>query len=180
MACEIGEEDLEDDDVLIYLPCHHDRAFVYGELRQFYEMKLESMESGRADVCLLTCPLCKSEIYGVWCLADLISKVIAKLEARINRLASKELSQAELVSIYNAMNREGWGQTSIGHFYQCQCGYQYFVGECGGPMQEALCPQCKRTIGGRDHVVAGGVRLAKMDFGQGDVNKATGYTKWTR
>ncbi|CAK0799979.1 unnamed protein product [Prorocentrum cordatum] len=37
------------------------------------------------------------------------------------------------------------------HWYSCVCGYSFFIGECGRPMEVATCPQCAKPIGGRDH-----------------------------
>jgi len=37
------------------------------------------------------------------------------------------------------------------HWYKCSCGYTFFIGECGRPMEVASCPSCKVQIGGRDH-----------------------------
>eukprot|EP00971_Amphidinium_carterae_P161955 3210650-Amphidinium_carterae.1 len=38
------------------------------------------------------------------------------------------------------------------HWYKCaQCGYSFFIGECGRPMEETQCPNCKAKIGGKDH-----------------------------
>jgi len=37
------------------------------------------------------------------------------------------------------------------HWYKCSCGYTFFIGECGRPMEVAKCPGCALAIGGRDH-----------------------------
>jgi len=37
------------------------------------------------------------------------------------------------------------------HWYNCYCGYQFFIGECGRPMEVTKCPECGRDIGGKDH-----------------------------
>ena len=51
----------------------------------------------------------------------------------------KELSQ---------WNSAGYDVTSLN---QCQCGYYYFIGNCGKPNQESACPECKKQIGGMNH-----------------------------
>jgi hypothetical protein len=46
-----------------------------------------------------------------------------------------------------------------GHWFRCrntlangdQCGYLFFIGECGGAMEIATCPNCKGNIGGINH-----------------------------
>ncbi|RIA83495.1 hypothetical protein C1645_786218 [Glomus cerebriforme] len=40
--------------------------------------------------------------------------------------------------------------------YSCQCGYKYLIGECGHAMATSKCPECKRIIGGSNHVTASG------------------------
>ncbi|CAK0875561.1 unnamed protein product, partial [Prorocentrum cordatum] len=37
------------------------------------------------------------------------------------------------------------------HWYKCACGYSFFIGECGRPMEVAECPGCRAHIGGQDH-----------------------------
>ena len=37
-------------------------------------------------------------------------------------------------------------------WYKCPNGHPYIIGECGLPMEESICPECKEKIGGRDHV----------------------------
>ena len=37
-------------------------------------------------------------------------------------------------------------------WYKCPNGHAYTIGECGLPMEESICPECKEKIGGRDHV----------------------------
>merc|ERR1719478_106774 len=32
------------------------------------------------------------------------------------------------------------------HWYKCTCGYNFFIGECGRPMEVARCPACKVNI----------------------------------
>eukprot|EP00931_Biecheleriopsis_adriatica_P017997 TRINITY_DN1271_c1_g1_i1.p1 TRINITY_DN1271_c1_g1~~TRINITY_DN1271_c1_g1_i1.p1 ORF type:complete len:4782 (+),score=1057.93 TRINITY_DN1271_c1_g1_i1:65-14410(+) len=37
------------------------------------------------------------------------------------------------------------------HWYKCTCGYSFFIGECGRPMEVSKCPACGAGIGGTDH-----------------------------
>lgn len=51
-----------------------------------------------------------------------------------------------------------------GHWGKCCNGHIYCVTECGGPMQVSVCPECKVTIGGQNHVHVPGVSVAtEMD-----------------
>ncbi|KAF4541309.1 Nf-x1 finger and helicase domain protein [Lasiodiplodia theobromae] len=48
-----------------------------------------------------------------------------------------------------------------GHWYYCQNGHPFTVGECGMPMQLARCPQCGAAAGGANHQPAEGVSRAE-------------------
>ena len=37
-------------------------------------------------------------------------------------------------------------------WYKCPNGHFYVVGECGGPMEQSVCPECRARIGGQHHV----------------------------
>ena len=54
-----------------------------------------------------------------------------------------------------------------GHWYKCPNGHYYCIGECGGAMQKAKCPECKAVIGGTSHqLAAGNVHAGEMDNSQ--------------
>lgn len=58
--------------------------------------------------------------------------------------------------------------SGTGHWYRCENGHPFTVGECGMPMEAARCPQCDAPIGGRNHQSAAGVQHARdieRDFG---------------
>lgn len=65
------------------------------------------------------------------------------------------VSAAELRAVYQAMSREFRG---TGHWYTCENGHPFTVGECGMPMEQARCPECGGVVGGADHQNAPGVR----------------------
>ena len=39
-------------------------------------------------------------------------------------------------------------------WYKCPNGHLYVVGDCGRPMEESSCPECKKVIGGTNHIPA--------------------------
>lgn len=90
---------------------------------------------------------------------------VAVLKDELNRVtnivnggvAYPGVSAEELQGIYQAMSREFSG---TGHWYTCQRGHPFTVGECGMPMEMARCPDCGASVGGTDHQPAEGVRYA--------------------
>ncbi|KAK6082199.1 nf-x1 finger and helicase domain [Seiridium cupressi] len=81
------------------------------------------------------------------------------------------ISADEMKAVYEAMTTEFRG---TGHWYTCENGHPFTVGECGMPMQQARCPECNRPVGGRNHQAAAGVRHAteieRLARGVGDMN----------
>ena len=73
--------------------------------------------------------------------------------------------QSQMRMVVAAMAGEFSG---TGHWYRCENGHPFTVGECGMPMQTARCPQCNAPIGGRNHQPAEGVEQAgdiEQEFG---------------
>lgn len=76
--------------------------------------------------------------------------------SRMSRLDKiKEVMKAmtkDLASGYD------YGTSAASHWYECPNGHPYFIGECGGAMQESTCPECGARVGGRSHQSAEGNR----------------------
>ncbi|KEQ92875.1 hypothetical protein AUEXF2481DRAFT_68062 [Aureobasidium subglaciale EXF-2481] len=75
------------------------------------------------------------------------------------------VTNEEMKNVVAAMAREFRG---TGHWYRCENGHPFTVGECGMPMQTARCPQCGGVIGGQGHQAAAGVARAndiEREFG---------------
>ena len=49
---------------------------------------------------------------------------------------------------------------SSGHWYICPNGHPYVIDQCGGAMEESKCPECDQVIGGRNHSLVDGNRVA--------------------
>ena len=54
---------------------------------------------------------------------------------------------------YKKMIVDAIGLTS-GHWYECPNGHPYVIGECGGAMEQSVCPECKSLIGGANYLLA--------------------------
>ena len=57
----------------------------------------------------------------------------------------------------------GWD----GHWFECPNGHPYFIGECGGAMQQSRCPECGAAVGGASHRLAEGNRQAQGFYRRG-------------
>lgn len=76
-------------------------------------------------------------------------------KAANNGLAITEIERREIVAAIGL---------SPGHWFKCAKGHIYAIGECGGAMEEAKCPECGLTIGGTSHTLTSGNTLAsEMD-----------------
>ncbi|KAI0441323.1 hypothetical protein F4803DRAFT_576691 [Xylaria telfairii] len=58
-------------------------------------------------------------------------------------------------AVWVAMSRELRG---TGHWYTCQNGHPFTIGECSMPMEETRCSECSAAVRGTDHQVAQGVQ----------------------
>ncbi|KAB2569025.1 NFX1-type zinc finger-containing protein 1 [Lasiodiplodia theobromae] len=67
------------------------------------------------------------------------------------------VTSEERRAVLSAMASEFSG---TGHWYYCENGHPFTIGECGMPMQETRCPQCGAAAGGRNHQLASGVQRA--------------------
>ncbi|KAH7304152.1 hypothetical protein B0I35DRAFT_152968 [Stachybotrys elegans] len=69
----------------------------------------------------------------------------------------EQVTAQEMKEVYDAMAREFLG---TGHWYRCENGHPFTIGECGMAMQLARCPECGATVGGQSHQSAEGVQRA--------------------
>ena len=84
----------------------------------------------------------------------------------------EQISNAEKKEVLDAMAKEFGGTT--GHWYYCPNGHPFAIGECGGAMQTAVCPECGARVGGAHHETVDGVTRARdleeglrqMDLGE--------------
>ncbi|KAK3400773.1 hypothetical protein B0T20DRAFT_152968 [Sordaria brevicollis] len=74
----------------------------------------------------------------------------------------EEVTPEEWAAIKTAMvnGRDGIA-THSGHWYNCENGHPFAIGECGMPMELARCPECNAPIGGQNHTAVSGVTRAE-------------------
>ncbi|KAJ5632888.1 hypothetical protein N7490_009227 [Penicillium lividum] len=68
------------------------------------------------------------------------------------------VTNEERMAVLAAMATEFRG---TGHWYYCENGHPFTIGECGGAMQLSRCPECGSAVGGQHHQAAGGVTRAQ-------------------
>lgn len=85
--------------------------------------------------------------------------------AAVDKLQQEGLSigKKTLQLVIQAMAKEG----GSGHWFKCPNGHLYFIGECGGAMQEGVCPDCHATVGGHSHRLRGDNAHAAIDGSSG-------------
>ncbi|KAI4140187.1 MAG: hypothetical protein L6R39_005901 [Caloplaca ligustica] len=67
------------------------------------------------------------------------------------------VSNEEKAAVYAAMAHDFRG---TGHWYYCENGHPFTIGECGMPMETSRCPQCGSPVGGQNHRAAAGITPA--------------------
>jgi len=83
--------------------------------------------------------------------------IFPELETRARELKhnfSDRGRKQELAKVIAAMEVIGgynYGGSWSSHWYQCPNGHPYFIGECGGAMQQSRCPDCGAPVGGSSH-----------------------------
>jgi len=87
--------------------------------------------------------------------ADKVNRLIRRMS---NEYGVNILTEEERIKIVNAIG------LNKGHWYKCPNGHYYCIGECGGAMEKGTCPDCGKTIGGRNHELeAGNLHAKEMD-----------------
>ncbi|KAF2214179.1 hypothetical protein CERZMDRAFT_37353 [Cercospora zeae-maydis SCOH1-5] len=63
-------------------------------------------------------------------------------------MLENSISSAEMRIVVTAMSKEF---SVSSHWYCCVNSHPFTIGECGGAMQQARCPECDAPIGGQNH-----------------------------
>eukprot|EP00457_Paulinella_chromatophora_P000155 gb/GEZN01000155.1/.p1 GENE.gb/GEZN01000155.1/~~gb/GEZN01000155.1/.p1 ORF type:complete len:2053 (-),score=236.01 gb/GEZN01000155.1/:129-6287(-) len=152
----------------ISLECGH--TFDVTALDRYVNSQFAATSQGAA-IQALRCPVCRKAIlrtrggparYGtqinmLWADMEGIKRKLRE-QLRKQKLQKLEAAAKEAKQIVSAMG------SAAGHWFKCAEGHPYYIGECGGAMEESTCPECKGAIGGRQHSLTAGNSLAsEMD-----------------
>ncbi|XP_027846821.2 NFX1-type zinc finger-containing protein 1-like [Aphis gossypii] len=92
-----------------------------------------------------------------------IQNLIEDIQQKINGLPIITNEEKQMIHAAMSINFIG-GIKAQGHWCKCPNGHIYCITECGGPMQQSICPDCKVPIGGQSHRHVSGVTVAsEMD-----------------
>lgn len=92
-----------------------------------------------------------------------IQHLVEEIQQKINGLPIITNEEKQMIHAAMSTNFIG-GIKAQGHWCKCPNGHIYCITECGGPMQQSICPDCKVPIGGQSHRHVSGVTVAsEMD-----------------
>ncbi|GLH02045.1 Regulator of nonsense transcripts 1 homolog [Gryllus bimaculatus] len=87
-----------------------------------------------------------------------LKNIINTLKKAVGNIVVSERERKEIVQAIGLRQ---------GHWFKCPNGHIYCIGECGGAMEVAKCPECGEAIGGSNHHLLSSNRLAsEMDGAQ--------------
>ncbi|KAH7095615.1 hypothetical protein FB567DRAFT_623854 [Paraphoma chrysanthemicola] len=97
--------------------------------------------------------------------AETLAGAVEQSSRLLGKEFYEEVTKEEIEAIKLAMlSGHGGIATHAGHWYNCQNGHPFAIGECGMPMEQALCPECGEHVGGQNHTaVAGVTRAVEME-----------------
>eukprot|EP00899_Mesostigma_viride_P021368 jgi/Mesvir1/29232/Mv11413-RA.1 len=88
-----------------------------------------------------TCSSCQARIGG--------GAPSAPLDPQEVRALGQGVAEYDRQLAINAMRADpGLMGTAGRHWYRCPRGHPFFIGDCGGAMEHAICPECGAQIGG--------------------------------
>jgi len=117
-------------------------------------METEQANGGHTAIRAKCCPVCRSQVhqaprYNALVKAQL--RLIDAVKKEQEQQHRRELSQAERRDIDRAIGQTEGRSTGAGNWFACPNGHPYYIGECGGAMQESTCPECGARVGGGSH-----------------------------
>ena len=118
--------------------------------RQSYRESVEAVWL----VCDAVIESCRTQDEGI---RELLVALGKDTQVHLDKGWYQPVSAEEKKEVFKALRKDvGAGQGSFGgHWYTCPNGHIYCIGECGGAVSEAKCPDCGAIIGGGGHRLRG-------------------------
>jgi hypothetical protein len=132
--------DLNADDLVYELECGH--IFMVDGLDQL-------MNTKKDELGYYKCPNCQKPILTAKRYQKTIKECKADIQMIKDRIEKEERENKEKEG--REMAIQSMGGLRASHFYKCPNGHLYYIGECGGAMQEGKCGDCGAPIGGQNH-----------------------------
>jgi hypothetical protein len=93
--------------------------------------------------------------------AEILHNAVEESRSLLHKEWYEEVTAEEIMAIKSAMvNGPGGIATHSGHWYNCENGHPFAIGDCGMPMELARCPECGAQVGGQHHRAVDGVTRA--------------------
>ncbi|KAL4085519.1 hypothetical protein QTP88_027030 [Uroleucon formosanum] len=148
-----------------------------GKLKPCYEPYTLKLECGHecigycGEPCPPLCSICQRDevttiLFGyedepdarrLWTNIEKIQKEIDGLPDLVTKEERQMINEAMSTSFAT-------GNAAQGYWCKCPNNHIYCITECGGPMEQASCPECKCVIGGENHRHVSGTTVAtEMD-----------------
>jgi len=142
------------DDRFIELDCGH--LFEVTALDGYFQ----NLMSSGASITRPKCPTCHKVLQVSARYGNAIKSCISSLEEIKRRLKEVEAQKARLAAEQERKGIVSAIGLGAGHWFRCPNGHLYCIGDCGGAMETAKCPECNSTIGGGSHTLAPGNTFA--------------------
>jgi len=92
---------------------------------------------------------------------ELLSAEVVYRAKELKRILLNPLRDvSEVIKAMNVQDGYDYGGSWSSHWYECPNGHPYFIGECGGAMQESRCIECGAIVGGTSHHLIASNRAA--------------------
>lgn len=175
-GCPLSLEKLVKAGKLYQLDCGH--IFSLKLLDVYMDQHGRQQEAGDAARAIkaVCCPTCQQPVYAAPRYNFQIKGQLQLVDAVKKQLARhhQQLTQEERRSIDRAMG--GRHGTGAGHWFACPNGHAYYIGDCGGAMEESTCPECGATVGGGQHRLRPDNAFVANFAGDGEALRHSGDT----
>ncbi|KAL4098189.1 hypothetical protein QTP88_022837 [Uroleucon formosanum] len=154
---DIGKEMVRGSRIINLFEIMSNRKFQTAVTMQTSDTKEIKKIVDNMEALLMSCSIYTSNI------DEDIQSLTKEIQQKIDDLPLITDDERRMVHAAMSTNFLG-GIKAQGHWCKCPNGHIYCITECGGPMQQSICPECKVEIGGQGHQHVSGITVAsEMD-----------------